>query len=80
MEESCFKENALDVIIKCYNNFFPEVQSGAAQTNSTISMLHFFHVALISCCTFSILKNIENKQKTKNTIKKRPYTQHCELV
>ena len=32
--------------------------------------LYFFHVALFSCCTILILKNIENERKTENTTKK----------
>ena len=43
-------------------------------------MLHFFHIALSSCCTFLMLKNIENERDTESTTKKRPYTQHHELV
>ena len=35
----------------------------------TLLMLHFFNVAVFSCCTFVILRNIENDQKTENTIK-----------
>ena len=46
---------------------------------SSFPMLHFYHVALLSCCTFLILKNIENERKTENTIKKRPFTKHREV-
>ena len=51
----------------------------------TFSMLHFFmlhsfHVALFSCCTILILKNIKNDQKIENKTKKRHNTQHHELV
>ena len=47
---------------------------------STISMLQFFHVAVFSCPTFLILKNIENERKTENTTKRRPYTKHDKPV
>ena len=47
---------------------------------STISMLQFFHVAVFSCPTFLILKNIENERKKENTTKRRPYTKHDKPV
>ena len=45
-----------------------------------LSMLNSLNVALFSCCIILILKNIENERKTENTTKKRPYTQHLELI
>ena len=41
----------------------------------TFFMLHFF-----PCYTFLMLKKIEHERNAENTIKKRPYTQRCELV
>ena len=40
----------------------------------------FLYVAIFSCCTFLILKNIENEWRQKTQPKKRPYTQRLELI
>ena len=41
--------------------------------------LYDFHVALFSCCTFLILKNIENEGNAENN-QNLSYTQYCQLA
>ena len=48
-----------------FSRIFFQVTHFHVATCCTVFMLLFFRVALFSCCTFIILKNIENEQKKK---------------